>query len=279
MEGFILGGTVSFSMKQRVQRTLRALGLLAVADKVKYLMTVVRLYGKSRLFHSLNPGFAVPPKALAYDAYSAPDWDFYKKSGTETALYLSSIAQRYLPNDSSIRILEWGCGPARVIRHIHTAFGAKADVYGSDYNSETIRWCSQSIPGVQFSLNGLLPPLPFPEGMFDFIYSISVFTHLSELVIHEWIDELRRVTHSGSIVIITTNGDSFLSKLLPDELETYKSRGIVVRGNVEEGKRVFITCQSPAYLRDKFSAGFEVLESISASFPHTNQDTWILRKR
>lgn len=269
---------MGFLVRQRLQRVLRVSGLLGVAENVRYLITVAKLNRKGRLFHSLNPEFRLPPRALAYDAYSAPDWDFYKKSGSETADFLFSIAQRTLPQDVGVRILEWGCGPARVIRHVPSSFGPRAEVYGSDYNPETIQWCTQAIPEIHFNLNGLRPPLPFAAGFFDFIYSISVFTHLSEDVIHEWIAELARITHCGSIVVITTNGDSFTVKLLPDEIETYQSQGFVVRGNVEEGKRAFSSCQSPAYLRRQFSASFEVLEFAPASFPFTGQDMWVLKR-
>jgi ubiquinone/menaquinone biosynthesis C-methylase UbiE len=174
----------------------------------------------------------VPPRFLAFDAYSAPDWDFYKISGSETATFLSSIAKRYLPENTSLRVLEWGCGPARVIRHISSNFGSGAEVYGSDYNRDTISWCTQNIRGVIFSLNELRPPLPFNDRVFDFIYSISVFTHLSESVCHEWVKELYRIMRSGAIAVISTDGDRSLKRLLPDELETYQTRGVVVRGRV-----------------------------------------------
>src|ERR1700734_2688916 len=49
---------------------------------------------KNVLFGHANPGFAVPPKALAYDAYSWLDWENYRKSGTDTATLLSQIASR-----------------------------------------------------------------------------------------------------------------------------------------------------------------------------------------
>ena len=257
---------------------LRSLGLLGIAENLRYLITVARTYPANRSFQSQNPDFKVPPRALAYDAYSAPDWDFYKKSGEETSAFLLTIARSHLPAGATTRILEWGCGPARVIRHLPSAFGPGAEVFGSDYNAEAMQWCTDAVPGIHFTLNGLLPPLPFAPGFFDFIYSISVFTHLSESAIHQWIDELYRITHSGSILAITTNGDSFTEKLLPDELETYKSRGFVVRGNVEEGKRAFSSCQSPPYLREKFSARFEVAEFVPGKFPFTGQDMWVLRK-
>jgi SAM-dependent methyltransferase len=265
-------------LKQKLWRVLRNSGLLSLADRANYLRTIVKYYRRRRLFCAENPGFKVPPRALAFDAYSAPEWNFYKKSGIGTAAFLAEIAGRYLLEQIEVHVLEWGCGPARVIRHIPSAFGANAKVYGSDYNEKTIVWCDQNIPDVHFSLNGLRPPLPFDEGFFDFIYSISVFTHLSEAVSFEWIHELHRIMHSGAVAVISTNGDAVLGSLLPDELESYKSEGILIRGRVQEGKRLFSSFHSPDYLREKLFKDFEVLEFGSGKFPYTGQDVWVLRK-
>jgi SAM-dependent methyltransferase len=264
--------------KQKVLRILRDSGLINLADTVRYPVSVLKYYLKTRLFYARNPGFKVPPRFLAFDAYSAPDWDFYKISGSETATFLSAIAKRYLPENASLRVLEWGCGPARVIRHIPSNFGSGAEAYGSDYNRETIRWCTQNIHGVTFGLNELRPPLPFNDRFFDFIYSISVFTHLSEPVGHEWVNELYRIMRSGAIAVISTNGDRQLDMLLPDEIETYKTRGVVVRGRVQEGKKMFLAFHSPAYTKECLFKSFEVMEFASGAFPYTGQDLWILRK-
>jgi SAM-dependent methyltransferase len=264
--------------RQKMMRILRDSGLITLADTIRYPFSVLKYYRKERLFNAANPGFRVPPRFLAFDAYSAPDWDFYKISGSDTAAFLSAAAKRYLPENSLLRVLEWGCGPARVIRHLPASLGSEAEVYGSDYNGDTISWCNQNIPGVKFSLNELRPPLPFEDIFFDFIYSISVFTHLSEPVGHEWVNELYRVMRSGAIAVISTNGDRQLGPLLPEELETYKSRGVVVRGKVQEGKKMFLTLHSPAYIRECLFKSFEVMEFASGGFPYTNQDLWILRK-
>ena len=218
----------------------------------------------------------VPPEALAYDAYSFLDWDLYRKSGTDVAVFLSQVARRHLSEHDPLRVLEWGCGPARVIRHIPAAFGANTEVHGSDYNEDTIKWCSKAIRGVNFTLNGLEPPLPFDSGIFDFVYSISVFTHLSESVSRAWIEELLRITHSGSILVITMQGDAYLEKLLPDEVEAYRSRGIVLRGNVTEGSRIFSAFHSREYLTTQLFQKLEVLEFIPSTT--LGQDIWVLKK-
>jgi SAM-dependent methyltransferase len=225
-------------VKQRMVRALRTVGALTAVEKAHFLFVSEKQRRQNALFRDANPGFNTPPEALAYDAYSFVDWDLYRRSGIETAEYLSQVASRHLPEHDSLRVLEWGCGPARVIRHISDAFKSKTEVYGSDYNKDTIKWCSESIRGVSFNLNGLEPPLPFDSGFFDFVYSLSVFTHLSESVSRAWMEELIRITHSGSILVITTQGDGYLEKMLPDEVEAYRSRGVVLRGNVTEGSRV-----------------------------------------
>jgi SAM-dependent methyltransferase len=247
-------------------------------QKIRYLVSFVRWYRKNLEFVQKNPDFKVPPKVLAYDAYSAPDWNFYKLSGEKTAVFIAEISNKYLPHDTSLRVLEWGCGPGRVIRHIPNAFSANTDTYGTDYNPTTISWCNDNVEQVKFSLNGLRPPLQFEGGFFDLIYSISVFTHLSEEVSHQWVDELLRVTRSGGILVITTNGDSRKNIMRPDEIEAYQSTGVVIRGKFEEGKKMYWACHSPQYLREKLFNEFEVLKHCEADFPYTGQDYWILRK-
>jgi len=263
---------------QKIQRILRDAGLLTAIEKLRYFVSVARYYRNNKKFIAANPGFKLPPEDLAYDAYSAPDWDFYKKSGENTVSFLFSIAKKYLPDVTAYNVLEWGCGPARVIRHLQQAFGPEARVFGSDYNKDTIAWCAESIPGCKFVLNSLCPPLPFDSDFFEFIYSVSVFTHLSETVSQQWIAELFRISKPGGVLVISTNGDSRLNVMLPDEVEHYQKFGFVVRDKVEEGKKMFVAFHSSPYLRDKLFAQFVVLEYVSLGFPFAGQDLWILRK-
>lgn len=263
---------------QHIQRTLRDTGLLVPVEKARYWASLAKWYRRNRAFCAKHPDFSLPPKILAYDAYSAPDWEFYKKSGEETAAFLADLVDRYVHDASPLRILEWGCGPARVIRHLPPLLARSSRICGCDYNSASILWCEDNIPGIEFFRNSLRPPLAFDAESFDLIYAISVFTHLSEAIGRDWGAELLRIARPGGVVIATTHGDSILRMLLPDEVASYRESGIVVRDKIEEGKKMFMACHSPSYVRDRLFASFDLLEHVAAGFPHTGQDLWVFRR-
>src|SRR5258708_24375889 len=169
-------------LRVKIQALLRRVGLLPLTEHLRYRLKVWSLQKQNNSFIEKNPDFNLPPAFLAFDAYSAPDWNFYKTSGEGTAMFLANeIINKHFKQQSSVSVYEWGCGPARVVRHLASKLSNQAIVYGSDYNKETINWCTNNIPRVSFSLNKLNPPLDYEDNKFDFIYSISVFTHLSEV--------------------------------------------------------------------------------------------------
>lgn len=271
---------LSKKTRVKIQRILRKTRLLSLAEQLRYRSKVFSLSAQNKKFITANPTFALPPKFLAFDAYSAPDWTFYKSSGEGTAQFLADLAKEYLSPQKPIEsIYEWGCGPARVVRHLPAALGEAVAVYGSDYNEESIAWCSKSIPDVQFAINQLNPPLPYPDNHFDFIYSISVFTHLSEATGLQWVQELYRVLKPSGILVITTSGDNaYQNELLEEEKKKYDNEGVVVRGDYEEGKKMYLARHNPKYVREKLLYQFNVLKHVPAGFPFIEQDYWVARK-
>ena len=57
-------------------------------------------------------------------------------------------------NFNKASILDWGCGPGRIVRHLPSIV-SKAKIFGSDYNEESINWCRENIEDVGFEVNGL----------------------------------------------------------------------------------------------------------------------------
>jgi len=273
---------VSKIVRVKLQNLLRKTYLLAIVEQVRYRLKAWSLRSKSKKFVNQNPDFVLPPTHLAYDAYSSPDWDFYKMSGEGTATFLANdiIGKYFDIEKQTLAIYEWGCGPGRVIRHLNPRLSKTVSVYGSDYNSETIEWCVRNISTVSFSLNHLKPPLVHENSKFDFIYCISVFTHLSETTGLLWIDELYRVLKPTGLLLITTAGNNtYDTELLSNEKKAYEEQGIVVRGKYEEGKKMYLTRHSPTYVRQKLLNKFDVIEHSPAGFPFIAQDYWLARIR
>jgi SAM-dependent methyltransferase len=71
----------------------------------------------------------------------------------------------------------------------------------------TVDWCREHIPGVDFTVNGAMPPLRWQDGHFDFVMAVSVFTHIPWKMQIGWLKELRRVLRPGGYLLATTHGD------------------------------------------------------------------------
>ncbi len=165
-------------LKQEAISLLRKSRLLPAADEIRFWLTTIKNRPKNRAFAASHPGEAFPPSRIAYDAYSFVDYEDYFAGGLQSAESVMSLIKSEIK--AGAKILEWGCGPGRIVRQLEVLLrGTGVSLFGCDYNPKSIRWCSSAIPGVTFALNRLQPPLPFAADLFDVLYSSSVFgTHL-----------------------------------------------------------------------------------------------------
>ena len=264
-------------MKQDALHLLRRLRLLPVAEAARYRWAALRGRAGRRDFERRHPSVALPPDDVAYDAYGMLHWDFYWGFGELAAAF---IADRISPGRSGGRVLEWGCGPARIVRHLPARLGSAWAVHGTDANEKTIAWCSAHMPGVAFESNAAEPPLPFSSSHFDAVYAVSVFTHLSADLHHKWIRELGRVLKPGGLLICTLNGEASRSLLLPFEARAYDGGELVVRGDVAGGTRCFVAYHPPRFVRQQLLREFDIQEHIPApNLLGERQDIWIARLR
>lgn len=99
-----------------------------------------------------------------------------------------------------------------------------AKLYGTDIDTEAIQWCRQNYGALAvFETNDPWPPLKYADNSFDFIYGMSVFTHLPEEMQFKWLEELNRILKPEGYIILTTHGEAYyehLSDERQDELET-----------------------------------------------------------
>jgi len=264
--------------KTRITTLLRKLKLMHLADRMNFFYQKYRNQKNNKLFKEKNPDVVLPPDYMIYESFQM-NYDNYYNDSVSTAEWLISYFEKHL-DLLNVKILEWGCGPARIIRHLPRLLNDSCEIYGSDYNSKTIEWCKENIPGIKFSKNNLQPPLEFEGNFFDIIYATSVFTHLSEEMHYAWFVELKRILKKNGIIFLTTHGDNCKPKLTNEELKIFESGNLVVRGNVKEGHRTFAAYQPPVFMRKLFS-DVEILEHVTRE-PEGNyipQDVWIVRKK
>lgn len=274
MQGYIK----TRDLRNLVSAAVRRMRLLQSLDWVLFYYTKIRTFSSNKRFIKKNPEFKVPPPYLAYDAYNSICWNDYYHSGLNVANYLSELLNRHL-NTQSIRVLEWGCGPARIIRHLPEILGNGAEVFGSDYNRDSISWCRENIKGVTFIENQLCPPLPLGNNSLDCVYGFSVLTHLSKEMCKAWIKELSRLTRSGGLILLSTKGEIQQARLLPQEKHKLLNNEPIFRGNIVEGKKFYDTILPTKYVKKELLSGLELILHVPAreSASHHDQDIWILR--
>jgi SAM-dependent methyltransferase len=264
------------AFKAKIAQGLRKAKLLGLTDNLLARLEALRNFRARRRFHRLNPEFALPPAALAYDAFGHWEPESYRRQGTDHAAYIAGLIKRYRPGAQII--CEWGCGPMRVLRHMRNHFENER-LIGLDFNPSTIAWCRRHFAGMQFICNDMDLPLPLHDGEADVIYAISVFTHLSERHHRDYVVDLMRCLSPGGVLIVTLHGSRYVKKLTASEREQFDQGQLVVRAGVTEGKRTYVAFHSPDFVRHLFR-DFDILEhDVTEQVIRFPQDTWVIAKK
>ena len=66
---------------------------------------------------------------------------------------------------------------------------------------------------MQFVQNDAVPPLPFQDNQFDYVFVYSVFSHFSEEMHLRWLRELRRIVRPGGALAISVRRRNFIESL------------------------------------------------------------------
>lgn len=128
-----------------------------------------------------------------------------------------------VPLSGSRRVLDFGCGCGRVLSWLIREC-PDVEFHGADTDREAIAWCKSHMRP-SFVANSPEPPLPFPEGHFDLVYSFSVFTHLNEDMQDLWLAELRRVLKSDGVCLLTVHGERAARALEPSDRARLHAHG------------------------------------------------------
>ena len=266
-----------------IRRTVKsffvATNTLSVLDRFNYYIAYLKNLRKNRTFKKVNPQFNVPPNYYLYETYLL-DYEQYKEDGEITAKEVIDWTKQYLHN--SLAILEWGCGVARVVRHIPNYVSRDSKVYGIDINKQMTDWNSKHIPTVSFSINEYNPPTRFNENYFDLVFALSVFTHIEYQFQLKWLKEMHRIIKTGGVFLFTTHGKKYDKNLTQRQIHKLDLKGSLTMEYKKKGHRMMGTYNRYEKFKQQVENYFLILEYYDgAEHPDKvgGQDLWIVRKK
>ncbi len=193
---------------------------------------------------------------------------------------LRSVVLRLDEFDS---VLDFGCGPGRVLPHI-AALASSAACAGCDVDTASISWARRWHPHIRWAVSNYAPPLPWPDESFALVYSVSVFSHLGETLQDRWLAEIRRVLRPGGVALLSTHGGYAFEQFRNRSVSTrWCPRGAFERASLRASECVFVPYRrsiwnradlpgigeqyglafhGDQYVRARWAAGLEIVDIL-----------------
>ena len=219
----------------------------------------------------------IPPGSLRVKVQRNASALSFLNNGLHQHEFITDLLARNDIDLTGSRVLDFGCGCGKNLRWWWPEGGTT--IVGSDVNPKLAGWCDANLPFVSAVPNDPMPPLPFDSESFDFLYSISIFTHFPEDRQLPWIDEVKRVVRPGGVAMITVAGEAYAAELSAVERRAYDAGRLVVRFGEQPGSNLCAVYHPPAYVQETLIGDFELLEYVPGD-PEVKmrQDTYLLRR-
>lgn len=225
-----------------------------------------------------------PPLELANRVGSLADagdpWSYYDHIGANTKRDIVAA----LGEDWSFtgkRVLDFGCGAGRTLRHLLEE-ARVAEICGCDIDAESVAWLEATLcPPLSVFTNGEEPPLDLPDGRFDLVYAVSVFTHLTDSW-SRWLLELHRLLVPGGLLLTTYMGRSICEAIIGEPwVDDGYGMNVLRQGEPWSagGPMVF---HDPWWIRAHWGRAFEIVSLTEGGFGSDDamgQGTVVLRRR
>jgi SAM-dependent methyltransferase len=228
---------------------------------------------------NLERAAPLPPRALAIRAGVPDPADViasYRAVGRDSR---GTILELLGPDWSfdGKRVLDFGCGSGKVMRHFLPE-AAGCELWGCDIDERSVDWINAELsPPLHAFANGEVPPLDQPSSSFDLVWSVSVFTHLTD---HwaGWLAELHRVLRPGGLAIVSFLGGAMYEVWTEEEWHPDQI-GMLVLNHGQDwelgGPTVF---HSPWWLHEHWGRAFEIVELREGTAPREH-GLVLLRRR
>jgi len=223
----------------------------------------------------------IPPKHLQIRVAGSYDPGFFVNGSRMVRDIQDILGKHGLDLLKFDNVLDFGCGCGRVMIPL-SLLANPSKLNGTDIDPEAIGWLRANYSCFKdLDVNGHAPPTKYGAGEIDFIYSISIFTHLPEDMQHSWLKELSRIIKPGGHGIFTTHGEKHFVHLAKCDLDRISQHGFCYSDfGATEGLPGFYktSFQTPDYIKREWARYFDVV-AIYENGICENQDAVLVRKR
>jgi SAM-dependent methyltransferase len=196
----------------------------------------------------------------------------YQRSGFEVFTMLDLAARRYSGKRICEfgRVLDFGCGAGRIMQYMPDG----PRLFGCDVSKPLVLFARKSWPNNTVYNNDLEPPLDFRDGLFDLVYSFSVFSHLAQDLEMRWLGELLRIGASGCLYLLTVHGDWMIEATLGAERTQAEAAGFYFKDALTRGASDLEfpigyenSYHTSGFIRETWSRLFEICSIIKGDNP------------
>ncbi len=159
------------------------------------------------LIRPVGTDFPIPPAALRRRVGHTSSRDEFLRHGSPICRDVIAMVEAAAKADERYgRWLDFGSGSGRVAREALRSTRVE-EFWGVDVDRPAIEWDQRYLRPGRFVAIDPDPPTQLPNGYFDVVYAISVFTHLDETSQLAWLQELGRVLRPGGLLVASTHSE------------------------------------------------------------------------
>lgn len=201
----------------------------------------------------------------------------YFEKGKEDALQVEDVIRR-LNFKTPPAVLEFAAGFGRVTRHL-----TKLDLTASDIHDQALRFLQTEI-GAAAIPSAISPELmPVSSKPFDFIFVLSLFSHLPDKLFGPWLSRLSDMLSPGGFLMFTTHGEAAADKspLLKEALDIETGFGYLPYSDqLDIGADIYgSTIATHAYVSEQVRRFTKTrVRSFSSAAWWDLQDEWIIQR-
>ena len=178
---------------------------------------------RRELLRRLTRAPQIPPAPLLQRIQSTATASEYLEVGQRAAESVSRIIVLSIPGTP--RLLDLGCGPGRVLRHLPELW----EMTGVDEFGDAVEWSRRNISRARFVEADPGGPLPFEDNAFSVLIAVSLLPNLEPSRRENVTVEAARLLEDGGLFIVSTPGLAVLSAFDPTASPTELRRAGILR--------------------------------------------------